>query len=119
MGSVRQWETEREIVLGLQKAKEELEQLKVEANRAEREGNFSQVAEIRYGRIPEMQSRLEDYTGRLKEMQGRSKLLVKEEVDAEDIAEIVSKWTGVPVTRMLQTEREKLLHLEENCTSVS
>lgn len=108
-----QWETEREIVLGLQKSKEEIERLKLDANRAEREGNFSEVAEIRYGRIPQMQAQLEEYDKRLKDMQGRSKLLVKEEVEAEDIAEIVSKWTGVPVTRMMQTEREKLLHLEE------
>jgi ATP-dependent Clp protease ATP-binding subunit ClpB len=108
-----QWETERELVLGLQKSKEEIEQLRQDANRAEREGNFSLVAEIRYGRVPEVQKRFEEYTTKIKDMQGRSKLLVKEEVDAEDIAEIVSKWTGIPVTRMLQSERDKLLHLEE------
>ncbi|NUQ23484.1 MAG: ATP-dependent chaperone ClpB [Saprospiraceae bacterium] len=108
-----QWETERELVLGLQKSKEEIEQLRQDANRAEREGNFSLVAEIRYGRVPEVQKRFEEYTAKIKDMQGRSKLLVKEDVDAEDIAEIVSKWTGIPVTRMLQSERDKLLHLEE------
>lgn len=108
-----QWESEREVVLGLQKAKEEIEQLKLEANRGEREGDFSKVAEIRYGRIPQVQKKLEDYNKRLQDMQTSNKLLLKEEVDAEDIAEIVSKWTGVPVTRMLQSEREKLLHLEE------
>jgi len=107
------WEAEREVVLGVQKAKEELEQLKLEGNRAEREGNFSLAAEIRYGRIPEVQKRLEELSRRLQKMQEEGKLLVKEEVDAEDIAEIVSKWTGIPVTRMLQSEREKLLHLEE------
>ncbi|RMF27184.1 MAG: AAA family ATPase, partial [Bacteroidetes bacterium] len=107
------WEAEREVVLGVQKAKEELEQLKLEGNRAEREGNFSLAAEIRYGRIPEVQKRLEELGRRLQKMQEEGKLLVKEEVDAEDIAEIVSKWTGIPVTRMLQSEREKLLHLEE------
>ncbi len=107
-----QWENEREVVLGIQKAKQEIEQLRLDANRAEREGDFSQVAEIRYGRIPEVEGQLEEYNNRLHEMQGDNKMLVKEEVDAEDIAEIVSKWTGVPVTRMLQSEREKLLHLE-------
>ncbi len=109
-----QWESEREVVLGIQKAKQEIEQLKLDANRAEREGDFSLVAEIRYGRIPEVEGQLEEYNERLHEMQGDNKMLVKEEVDAEDIAEIVSKWTGVPVTRMLQSEREKLLQLEED-----
>jgi len=109
-----QWESEREVILGVQQAKEELERLKVESARAEREGNFTEAAEIRYGRVPEVQQQLEDYTRRLQEMQDDSKLLVKEEVDAEDIAEIVSRWTGIPVTRMLQSEREKLLHLEED-----
>ena len=108
-----QWESEREVVLGVQKAKETLEQLKVESARAEREGNYTEAAEIRYGRAPEVQKQLDAYMGRLHEMQSDSKLLVKEEVDAEDIAEIVSRWTGIPVTRMLQSEREKLLHLED------
>jgi len=107
------WENEREIVLGIQKTKGEIEQLRQDGQRAEREGNFSQAAEIRYGRIPETQKRLSEFNDRLLDMQSNSKLLVKEEVDAEDIAEIVSKWTGIPVTRMLQSEREKLIHLEE------
>lgn len=108
-----QWESEREVVLGIQQAKEEIEQLKLQAKRLEREGDFTQVAEIQYGRIPEVQQRLEEYNTRLQDMQEGGGQLVKEEVDAEDIAEIVSKWTGVPVTRMLQSEREKLLQLEE------
>jgi len=108
-----QWESEREVVLGIQQAKEEIEQLKLAGSRAEREGNFSEAAEIRYGRIPEVQQKLDQYTSQLHDMQESGKQLVKEEVDAEDIAEIVSKWTGIPVTRMLQSEREKLLHLEE------
>ncbi len=107
------WESEREVVLGIQKAKEDAERLKNESARAEREGNFQLAAEIRYGKIPEAQQRLEEYNARLQDMQESGKQLVKEEVDAEDIAEIVSKWTGVPVTRMLQSEREKLLHLED------
>ncbi len=108
------WESEREVILGLQQSKEELEQLKVESARAEREGNYTEAAEIRYGRVPEVQKQLDDYLNRLHDMQSESKLLVKEEVDAEDIAEIVSRWTGIPVTRMLQSERAKLLHLEED-----
>ena len=106
------WENEREIVLGIQKAKSDMETLRNEGARAEREGNFQLAAEIRYGRIPEAQKRLDAYNAKLQEMQASGRQLVKEEVDAEDIAEIVSKWTGVPVTRMLQSEREKLLHLE-------
>jgi ATP-dependent Clp protease ATP-binding subunit ClpB len=101
------------VVLGIQKAKEEIEQLKNEANKLEREGNYTQVAEIRYGRIPKVQATLEEYNEKLQEMQADNKMLVKEEVEAEDVAEIVAKWTGVPVTRMLESEREKLLKLEE------
>jgi ATP-dependent Clp protease ATP-binding subunit ClpB len=109
-----QWESEREVVLGMQQAKEEIEQLKQQAKRAEREGDYAGAAELRYGRIPEIQQQLDDYNLRLIEMQADSTMLVKEEVDAEDIAEIVSRWTGIPVTRMLQSEREKLLHLEDD-----
>ncbi len=108
-----QWESEREVVLGIQSAKENIEQLRFEANQAERSGDYTKAAEIRYGRIPELQKQLDDWKLRLIEMQSDSKMLVKEEVDAEDIAEIVSRWTGIPVTRMLQSEREKLLSLEE------
>ena len=106
------WESERALVLSIQQAKESLEQLKNEGIRAEREGNFSLAAEIRYGKIPEIQTQLKVAQEKMIQMQESGKLLVKEEVDAEDIAEIVSKWTGIPVTRMLQSEREKLLELE-------
>lgn len=108
------WEEQRSVVLGVQKAKEDLEQLKLEGNRAEREGDFNQAAEIRYGRIPKVKEQLQEFNERLIDLQESGKLLVKEEVDAEDIGEIVSKWTGIPVTRMLQSEREKLLHLEDD-----
>ncbi|MEY3368650.1 MAG: ATP-dependent chaperone ClpB [Bacteroidota bacterium] len=111
-GLKAKWESERAVINGIQQAKEDLENLRQEAGRMEREGKFSEVAEIRYGRIPEVQKLLDDFNERLKSMQAGSKLLVKEEVDAEDIAEIVARWTGIPVTRMLQSEREKLLHLE-------
>ncbi len=107
------WESEREVVHGIQQAKETIERLKQEAMRMEREGRFSEVAEIRYGRIPDEEKQLTALNTRLQEMQTDGKLLVKEEVDAEDIAEIVARWTGIPVTRMLQSEREKLLHLED------
>ena len=107
-----QWESEREIVLGIQKAKQEIENLKVQARRLEREGNFTEVAEIQYGKIPAVEASLEKYNSQLIEMQEKGGQLVKEEVDAEDIAAIVSKWTGIPVVRMMQSEREKLIDLE-------
>ncbi|MEL6392767.1 MAG: ATP-dependent chaperone ClpB, partial [Bacteroidota bacterium] len=108
-----QWESEREVVLGMQQAKESIEQLRNEAKQAERAGLFSEVAEIRYGKIPQLEQELERYQQSLAEMQSNNKMLVKEEVEAEDIAEIVARWTGIPVTRMLEGEREKLLRLEE------
>jgi len=108
-----QWEAERAVVLGVQKVKEEIEQLKLAGNRAEREGDFSKAAEIRYGKIPEVEKDLDSMNAKMLEMQEKGNLLVKEEVDAEDIAAIVSKWTGVPVTRMLQSEKDKLIHLED------
>lgn len=106
------WETEKAVVSDIQQAKEEIERLKTEGLKAERDGNFSLAAEIRYGRIPEWQEKLKSAENRLIEMQSDGKLLLKDEVDSEDIAEIVSKWTGIPVTRMLQSERDKLINLE-------
>jgi ATP-dependent Clp protease ATP-binding subunit ClpB len=107
------WESEKNIILGIQNTKENIEKLKLESSKAEREGNFSLAAEIRYGRLPEETAKLESFNKQLIVMQENTKLLVKEEVDSEDIAGIVSKWTGIPVTRMLQSEREKLLDLEK------
>ena len=107
------WESERAVVVGVQQAKEAIEQLKVEAKRLEREGNFSEVAEIQYGKIPAAKEQLEQFTAQLVDLQEQGNRIVKEEVRAEDIAEIVAKWTGIPVTKMLQSEREKLLNLEE------
>jgi ATP-dependent Clp protease ATP-binding subunit ClpB len=97
----------------VQKNKEQIEQLKLDGAKAEREGDFSLAAEIRYGKIPQVEAELEQLTEELRKMQEEGKMLVKEEVDAEDIAEIVNKWTGIPVTKMLQSEREKLVHLED------
>ncbi len=108
-----QWESERAVVLGIQKAKEEIENLKLQARRLEREGNFTEVAEIQYGKIPAVEASLQQYNDQLIEMQEKGGQLVKEEVDAEDIATIVSKWTGIPVVRMMQSEREKLIDLEQ------
>ncbi|HRD09246.1 MAG TPA: type VI secretion system ATPase TssH, partial [Saprospiraceae bacterium] len=112
-GLKAKWESERDVMSGIQVAKEEIEKLKSDSSRAEREGNYSLAAEIRYGKLPEVQAQLEAGMARLAEMQEQGKLMMKEEVDGEDIAEIVSKWTGIPVTRMLQSEREKLVHLED------
>jgi ATP-dependent Clp protease ATP-binding subunit ClpB len=106
------WDSEKEVVHGIQKEKENIDKLKSEAEQAEKAGDYGKVAEIRYGKITEAEKRLNDYHQKMKEMQGEKSLL-KEEVDSEDIAEVVAKWTGIPVSRMLQTEREKLLNLEE------
>ena len=108
-----QWESERSVVLGVQKAKESIEQLKLQAKQLERAGNFTEVAEIQYGKIPAAQQELAQFNQQLIELQSKGSKLVKEEVTSEDIAEIVAKWTGIPVTKMLQSEREKLLTLEE------
>ncbi len=107
-----QWEREKEVVEGIQQAKEDIEQLKLEAERAERSGDFGKVAEIRYGKVKEAEERLQKFGQQLSEMQ-TGKSLIKEEVDSEDIADVVSRWTGIPVRKMLQSEREKLLSLED------
>ena len=105
------WDNEKSVIHGLQHEKENIEKYKIEAEQAERSGDFGRVAELRYGRIRESEQKLETLQQQLKEMQGDNTLL-KEEVDSEDIAEIVAKWTGIPVSKMLQSDREKLLHLE-------
>ncbi|MDZ7608797.1 MAG: ATP-dependent chaperone ClpB [Cyclobacteriaceae bacterium] len=106
-----QWENEKNIIQSIQQEKEKIERLKFEADRAERAGDFGKVAEIRYGQILESQKILAALQEQIKQMQ-HGQTLLKEEVDSEDIAEIVAKWTGIPVSRMLLSEREKLLHLE-------
>ncbi len=107
------WESEKEVVNGIQLTKKTIEQLKLEAEQAERNGDFGRVAEIRYGKLKEEEQKLEKYNEKLVEMQGNS-ALIKEEVSSEDIADVVSRWTGIPVSRMLQSEREKLLTLENH-----
>lgn len=113
-GSVirEKWSSEKTRIDRIQQAKIDIENLKFEAEKAEREGNYGKVAELRYGKIKNLENDIALYQRELSELQG-NRALIKEEVDAEDIAEIVSRWTGIPVTKMMQSEREKLLHLEE------
>ncbi len=106
------WDNEKSVIQGLREEKENIERFKTEAEQAERAGEYEKVAEIRYGKIVESEQKLADYQKQLIEMQGEKSLL-KEEVDPEDIAEVVAKWTGIPVSKMLQSDREKLIHLEE------
>ena len=106
------WESERALVNKIQQDKLEIERLNHEADRAEREGNYERVAEIRYGKLKELDNDIESIKQQLQATQA-GEGMVREEVTADDIAEVVSRWTGIPVTRMLQSEREKLLHLEE------
>ena len=106
------WQAEKELINRIQQAKIEIENAKFEAERAEREGDYGKVAELRYGRIKEKENEIADLQHQLHERQG-GRAMIKEEVDAEDIADVVSRWTGIPVSKMLQSEREKLLHLEE------
>ncbi|WP_420317372.1 ATP-dependent chaperone ClpB [Ekhidna sp.] len=106
------WDNEKSVIQGLREQKENIENYKLEAEKAERAGEYDKVAEIRYGKIVDAEQKLADFQKQLHEMQGEKSLL-KEEVDAEDIAEIVAKWTGIPVSKMLQSDREKLIHLEE------
>ena len=106
------WEAEKNLVLKIQQDRQTIEQLKIQADNAEREGNYGRVAEIRYGKLKELEADIEKIQQELHSQQGDS-AMVKEEVTADDIAEVVSRWTGIPVSRMLESEREKLLHLEE------
>jgi ATP-dependent Clp protease ATP-binding subunit ClpB len=105
------WENERGVISNIQKHKESIEEMRLEAAQAERQGDYGRVAEIRYGRIKETESAIEKLKAGLVELQGDS-AMIREEIDSEDIAGIVSRWTGIPISRMLQSEREKLLSLE-------
>jgi ATP-dependent Clp protease ATP-binding subunit ClpB len=106
-----QWEMEKSVIDGIQQHKTDIENLKFEAEQAERAGDYGKVAEIRYGKIKEAEAEIERLQKELQQIQGES--LIKEEVDSEDIAEVVARWTGIPVSKMMQSEREKLLHLED------
>ena len=106
------WQSQKELINKIQQNKIDIEQLNFEADKAEREGDYAKVAEIRYSKVQEKEKENEQIQEQLKQMQG-DKSLIKEEVDADDIADVVSRWTGIPVSKMVQSEKEKLLHLEE------
>lgn len=106
------WQSEKDLINKIQQNKIDIENLKFQADKAEREGDYGQVAEIRYGKIKEKEAEIADTQAKLHTMQG-AEAMIKEEVDSEDIADVVSRWTGIPVSKMMQSEREKLLHLEE------
>jgi ATP-dependent Clp protease ATP-binding subunit ClpB len=106
------WQAEKELINKIQQAKIEIEDAKFQAERAEREGDYGKVAELRYGKIRDLEKQIEMLQQELHERQG-GRAMIKEEVDAEDIADVVSRWTGIPVSKMMQSEREKLLHLED------
>ncbi|MBP9070487.1 MAG: AAA family ATPase, partial [Bacteroidia bacterium] len=106
------WQGEKEVIENVQKIKLQIEDLKLQATNFEKQGDYGKVAEIRYGKIKEAEAKLEEVEKKLGEAKASGSQLVKEEVDSEDIAAVVSAWTGIPVTRMLQSEKEKLLHLE-------
>ena len=106
------WQGEKELLNHIQNNKQEIEQLKFEAERAERSGDYARVAEIRYGKLQQLEQEIDHIKEQLRQAQG-GEAMVKEEVTADDIADVVSRWTGIPVSKMLQSERDKLLHLEE------
>jgi len=112
-GMKAQWQSEKQVITDLREMKERLDELRVEAERATRVGDLTRAAEIQYGEIPGLQKDLHDTEQRLAELQLNSRYL-KEEVDADDVAEVVARWTGIPITRMLQSERERLAHLDEH-----
>ncbi|WP_185862662.1 ATP-dependent chaperone ClpB [Blattabacterium cuenoti] len=108
-----QWQKEKDLVEGIQKAKEKIENFKFEAEQAERSGDYGKVAELRYGKIKEEENKVKSFEIELKKQEDNGKKMIQEEVSKEDIAQVVSKWTGIPVTKMLQSERDKLLFLEK------
>jgi ATP-dependent Clp protease ATP-binding subunit ClpB len=106
------WKAEKDVIDTVQTAKEEIEQVKLEADQAERAGDYGKVAELRYGKVKELEANIEEGKKKLVELQADSKM-IKEEVDAEEVADVVSKWTGIPVSKMLESDRAKLLRLED------
>ena len=111
-GFKAKWKSEKDLINKIQQNKIDIEDAKFQADRAEREGDYGKVAELRYGKIKDKEREIEELQNQLHEQQG-NRAMIKEEVDSEDIADVVSRWTGIPVSKMLQSEREKLLHLEE------
>ncbi|HUA74943.1 MAG TPA: AAA family ATPase [Solirubrobacteraceae bacterium] len=109
----RQWEAEKQAISGISETKERLDAARTEMERAEREGNLQRAAELRYGEIPELERKVAEYESAERERNGEAPVFLKEEVDADDIAEVVARWTGIPVSRLLEGETEKLVHMEE------
>lgn len=107
-----QWKAQKDVIEAIQQQKADIEQIKFDAQRAEREGDYARVAELRYGKMGEAQHKIDELNEKLQHMQANG-ALIKEEVDSDDIAEVVSRWTGIPVSKMLESERTKLLHLED------
>ncbi len=107
-----QWKAQKDVIEAIQQQKADIEQIKFDAQRAEREGDYARVAELRYGKMGEAQRKIDELNEKLQHMQANG-ALIKEEVDSDDIAEVVSRWTGIPVSKMLESERAKLLHLED------
>lgn len=107
------WKKEREIIDEMKKSREKIDAFKIQAENFERDGNFGEVARIRYGEIPNLEKNIASLEEKLSSLQASGKTFLREKVTSEDIAEIVSKWTGIPVTKLLQSEKEKLLHLED------
>ncbi len=112
------WQGQRDLLKKIQSNKDKIETLKIEAQQAERQGDYGKVAEIRYGKIQEAEKEIAAFQEEYK-LASANGSMIKEEVDAQDVAEVVSRWTGIPVTRMLASEREKLLHMEDSCTAAS
>lgn len=107
------WKSEKEVVEKIQKIKEEIKQFQIQAEKAERDGDYGKVAELRYGKIKDAETNLKEYEAKILEIKATGSQMLKEEVDSEDIADVVSKWTKIQVSKMLQSDREKLLHMEE------
>ncbi|NTV08274.1 MAG: AAA domain-containing protein, partial [Chlorobium limicola] len=108
-----QWDSEKELIKASRDLKSELEQLRVQSEEFERQGNYGKVAEIRYGSIARIEKQIDENRQKIEEKKASGDLIMKEEIDAEDIADIVSRWTGIPVSKMLQSERLKLLGIED------
>src|SRR6202023_3512927 len=109
-----QWQREKEAIQGVRETKERLEEAKLEVERAEREADLQRAAELRYGEIPELERKLAEHEAAEREKaDGQARVFLKEEVDADDVAEVVARWTGIPVSRLLEGETEKLIHMEE------
>jgi ATP-dependent Clp protease ATP-binding subunit ClpB len=110
---VSAWKKEKDLIVEIKTLREKIDSLKIEADNFERQGNFGEVARIRYGEIPEVEKKIVEAEEKLKELHKNGQSFLRDRVDAEDIAEIISKWTGIPATKLLETEKEKLLKMED------